>query len=1060
MIADVFIRRPQTAIVASIVLLLVGILALINLPVSQYPEITPPVVQVTGTFTGADAQTVEQTVATPVEAQVNGTPGMMYLSTNSTNDGRMTMNVTFEVGTNVDIATLDVQNRVSVANPQLPDEVRRLGLIVRKRNPSILMLVALYSPKGTHNVPFTDNYTNIYIRDALLRVKGVGDIFSRADDFSMRIWLRPDQLAKVGMTTTDVLSSLREQNIQVAAGSVGVPPQQSAQAFEYTIYVNGRLARSEEFEKIIVKSDPKSGALVYLKDVARVQLGKFNYASNSFVDGRPASYLLVYQAPGSNSLETAQGVYNAMEELKKTFPADVDYVVPFEAVSVVQVSITEVVETLIEALILVVIVVFLFLQSWRATLIPILAIPVSIIATFAMFIPLGFTINTLTLFGLVLAIGIVVDDAIVVVEAVQHYMDTEGISAKEATQKAMKDISAPVIAIALILAAVFVPVGFIPGIVGRLYQQFAITIAVSVLISAFVALSLTPALCSLFLKPMKLDKNSRGLNRFFYKFNGWFGRVTERYGNGVQKTIKHSRYALIILVCLFVATGVLFVKKPTGFIPTEDEGRIIITFELPDASSSTRTVNVLKQMMGILKETPGIAHYAGLGGLNVVNFSSKSSSGTLFCQLEPWEDRKADSLQAEALIGTLRKKFAAIKEANIVVIPPPPIPGLGQTAGFTFVLEQRQASQDIKEFERVLQQFIAAANQRPEISRTFSFFTAKTPGYQVIVDREKCKKLGVPVSDVFSTMQTLMGSTYVNDFTLYGRNFRVVAQADTSYRATIDELGQYYVRNQAGEMIPLSTLTSYKIVESAPLISHFNLFRSADINGESAPGYSSGEAIQALREVAAEVLPTGYGYEFSALSREEIAAGSSTIYIFGLSVLFVFLFLTALYESWSVPFSVLLAVPIGAFGAILTLTLSAKLTNNVYAQIGLITLIGLAAKNAILIVEFAKERVDAGKEVVAATLEAVRLRLRPIVMTSLAFILGVLPLAFSSGAGALARRTIGWTVFGGMLAATLLAIFFVPVLYVTITKLAYGKKKLAEIQVNAKPEEDSPGHSH
>jgi HAE1 family hydrophobic/amphiphilic exporter-1 len=1058
MIADVFIRRPQTAIVASIVLLLVGILALINLPVSQYPEITPPVVQVTGTFTGADAQTVEQTVATPVEAQVNGTPGMMYLSTNSTSDGRMTMNVTFEVGTNVDIATLDVQNRVSVANPQLPDEVRRLGLVVRKRNPSILMLVALYSPKGSHNVPFTDNYTNIYIRDALLRVKGVGDIFSRADDFSMRIWLQPDKLAQVNMTTTDVLNSLREQNVQVAAGSVGVPPQQSAQAFEYTIYVNGRLARTEEFEKIIVKSDPKTGALVYLKDVARVQLGKFNYASNSFVDGRPASYLLVYQSPGSNSLETAQGVYDAMEELKKSFPVDIDYVVPFEAVSVVEVSIGEVVETLIEALILVIIVVFLFLQSWRATLIPILAIPVSIIATFAVFIPLGFTINTLTLFGLVLAIGIVVDDAIVVVEAVQHYMDTEGISAKEATQKAMKDISAPVIAIALILAAVFVPVGFIPGIVGRLYQQFAITIAVSVLISAFVALSLTPALCSLFLKPMKLDAQSRGLNRFFYKFNGWFSRVTERYGKGVQKSIYYSRYALILLVCLFVGTGVLFVNKPTGFIPTEDEGRIIITFELPDASSSTRTVNVLKQMMGILKETPGIAHFAGLGGLNVVNFSSKSSSGTLFCQLQPWEERSADSLQAEALINTLRKKFAAIKEANIVVIPPPPIPGLGQTAGFTFVMEQRQASTDIKEFERILQQFIAAANQRPEISRAFSFFTARTPGYQVTVDREKCKKLGVSVSDVFSTMQTLMGSTYVNDFTLYGRNFRVVAQADTSYRSTIKELEQYYVRNQAGEMIPISTLISYSVVESAPLISHFNLFRSAEINGEAAPGYSSGEAIQALREVAAEVLPTGYGYEFSALSREEIAAGSSTIYIFGLSVLFVFLFLTALYESWSVPFSVLLAVPIGAFGAILTLTLLPKLTNNVYAQIGLITLIGLAAKNAILIVEFAKERVDAGKEVVAATLEAVRLRLRPIVMTSLAFILGVLPLAFSSGAGALARRTIGWTVFGGMLAATLLAIFFVPVLYVTITKLAYGKRKLAEMQATAQPDDEPKAH--
>lgn len=1049
MIAQTFIDRPVTAIVISLVLMLVGILAIINLPISQYPEITPPVVQVTGTFTGADAQTVEQTVATPVEVQVNGTPGMAYLQTNSTNNGSMTMNVNFEVGTNIDIATLDVQNRVSIATPQLPDEVRRLGLIVRKRNPSILMLAALYSPKGTHSVPFLDNYTNIYLRDALLRVKGVGDIFTRADDFSMRIWLQPDKLAQLNLSAGDVVASLQEQNVQVAAGTVGVPPQQQGQAFEYTIFVKGRLAKAEEFENIVIKNDQATGALVYLKDVARVQLGKFNYSNNSFVDGNPAAYLLVYQSPGSNSIDTAEGVYAALEQLKKSFPPDVDYMVPFEAVSVVEVSIEEVIETLVEALLLVVLVVFIFLQNWRATLIPILAIPVSIIATFAFFIPLGFTINTLTLFGLVLAIGIVVDDAIVVVEAVQHYIDEEGLSAKEATTKAMKDISGPVIAIALILAAVFVPVGFIPGIVGRLYQQFAITIAVSVVISAFVALSLTPALCSLFLKPMKLDENSKGLNRLFFKFNNWFARVTDRYGKGVQYSLRRAPYVLVLLVCIFIGTGLLFTNKPTGFIPLEDEGRLFVTFELPDASSTGRTLQVLKEVMGILKETPGINHFAGLGGLNVVNFSTKSNSGTVFCQLKPWAEREDESLQASAIIATLQRKFAAIEEANVIVIPPPPIPGLGQTAGFTFVLEQ-QASQDIQEFDRVLKQFIGAANQRPEIARAFSFFTARNPGYQLTVDREKCKKLGVPLSEVFATMQTLMGSRYINDFTLYGRNFRVVAQADTSYRSDINKLGQYYVRNQQGQMIPMSTLVNYKVTENAPLISHFNLFRSADINGEAKPGYSSGEAIAALKEVATEVLPAGYSYEFSGLSREEIQAGNSTVIIFGLSILFVFLFLAALYESWSVPFAVLLAVPLGAFGAILTLTLIPSLTNNVYAQIGLITLIGLAAKNAILIVEFAKERVDEGMELVAATLEAVKLRLRPIIMTSLAFILGVLPLAFSSGAGAAARNTIGWTVFGGMLAATLLAIFFVPVLYVTITRFAYGKKKLAALQEKGK----------
>ncbi len=1045
MIADIFIKRPVTAIVTSVVIILIGVLALTNLPISQYPDITPPVVQVTGTFAGADAQTVEQTVATPIESQVNGSPGMSYLQTNSTSDGTMTMNVTFNVGTNVDIATLDIQNRVSIATPQLPDDVRRLGLIVRKRNPSILMLVAMFSPKGTHNVKFIDNYANIYIKDALLRIKGVGDIFSRADNFSMRIWLQPDKLATLGITAGQVISALQEQNVQIAAGSVGASPQLASQAFEYTIKVNGMLQSEKEFENVVVLNKPEDGSVVLLKDVARIELGKFNYATNSFVDGKRASYLLVYQAPGSNALETAKGVYNAMENLKKSFPNDVDYVVPFEAASVVEVSIDEVLHTLVEALGLVVIVVFLFLQSWRATLIPILAIPVSIIGTFIFFVPLGFTINTLTMFGFVLAIGIVVDDAIVVVEAVQHYMDHENLSAKEATSKAMKDISGPVVAIALILAAVFVPVGFIPGIVGRMYQQFAITIAISVLISAFVALSLTPALCTMLLRPMHLDKDSRGLNGFFFKFNQWFARTTSSYSKGVQIGIKKTPLIVILLICIFAATLGLFKAKPTGFIPLEDEGRLYITFELPDASSTTRSVQVLNRMMTILKDVPGVAHFAALGGLNVVTFSSKSNSGTIFCQLKPWKDRKDKSLKLEAIIDELQKKFSSIKEANIIVIPPPPIPGLGSTAGFSFVLEQRQSNDDIKSFEKVVKNFMVEANKRPEIGRAFTFFSARTPGYTIEVDRIKCKKMGVQISEVFNTMQTLMGSRYVNDFTIYGRSFRVVAQADTTYRKQIKDLEHYYVRNADGQMIPLSTLITYQITENAPLISHFNLYRSAEFNGNPKPGYSSGQAIKALEEVAAQVLPAGYGYEFSGLSLQEIQSGSKATFIFALSVLFVFLFLAALYESWSVPFSVILAVPLGAFGAILTLYFLPKLSNNVYAQIGLITLIGLAAKNAILIVEFAKERVDKGMEVVEATLEAVKLRLRPIIMTSLAFILGVLPLVFASGAGAVSRQTIGWTVFGGMIAATSLAIFIVPVLYVLITKLAYGKKGLEEL---------------
>ncbi|GAB3165337.1 efflux RND transporter permease subunit [Telluribacter humicola] len=1044
MFANKFINRPILAIVISLVILLVGVLAIMNLPISQYPDITPPTIQVSGTFTGADASTVEQTVTTPVETQINGTPGMTYMQSNSTSDGRTSVSVVFDVGTDVDVAAMDVQNRVSVATPQLPSEVTRLGLTVRKRSPSILMLVAIYSPKGTHNVNFINNYANIYVRDALLRVKGVGDIFSRADDFSMRIWLQPDKLAQLGLTSSEVLAALQEQNLQVAVGSVGAPPQNSVQAFEYTVFTNSRLSTAEEFGNVIVRTRPDDGSIVYLKDVARVELGKFSYASNSYVDGKEAAYLLVYEAPGSNSLETAQGVYDAMERISKTFPNDLSYIVPFESVSIIQVSIDEVLKTLVEALILVIIVVFLFLQSWRATLIPLLAIPVSIVGTFVFFIPLGFTINTLTMFGFVLAIGIVVDDAIVVVEAVQHYIDEEGLSAKEATFRAMKDISGPVIAIALILAAVFVPVGFIPGIVGRLYQQFAITIAISVLISAFVALTLTPALCAMLLRPMKLDRESRGLNRFFYRFNEWFRRVTSKYSLGVQKAIRRAPLVIVGMVVMYVGTGLLFKTKPTGFIPMEDGGRLFITYELPQAASTGRSLETLTSIMKILDETPGINHYAGLGGLNVVTFASKSNSGTIFTQLTPWGDRKADSLSLDNIAASLRKRFASLKEANVVVITPPAIPGLGRTGGFSFVLEQRESNDDIQTFEGVVQNFVAAANKRPEINGAFSFFTAKTPSYELTVDRAKAKKLGVNISDVYSTMQTFLGSRYVNDFTLYGRNFRVVAQADTSFRSNIQELGNYYVRNQAGEMVPINTIVSYKVVESAPLISHYNLFRSTEINGNPAPGYSSGEAIQALREVADQVLPVGYGYEFSGLSLEEINSGSSTVYIFGLSILFVFLFLAALYESWSVPFAVLLAVPIGAFGAILTLMFFPAISNNIYAQIGLLTLIGLAAKNAILIVEFAKERVDHGDSIWDGTLEAVRLRLRPIIMTSLAFILGVLPLALSSGAGAAARNTIGWTVLGGMLAATLLAIFIVPVLFAIIAKFAYGRKSLHE----------------
>jgi len=930
----------------------------------------------------------------------------------------------------------------------IPAVVSRLGLTVRALNPGMLMMVAIYSPKGTHSITFLDNFTNIFVEDALLRVPGVGGINSFTDNFSMRVWMNPDKMAAYSLTPQDIINALNAQNVQVAAGSVGVPPQQKTQTFELGILVNGRLSKVSDFEKIIVKNNPATGELVYLKDVARVELGKFTFASNSFVDGKRASYLLIYQAPGSNALQTANGVYTTLAQLKQTFPSDVEYKVPFEQVTVVKVSMKEVVITLLETLALVALVVFLFLQNFRSTLIPVLAIPVSIFGTFCFFIPLGFTINTLTMFGFVLAIGIVVDDAIIVVEAVQHYIDEKGMSAKEATYHAMKDISGPVVAIALILAAVFVPVGFIPGIVGRLYQQFAITIAISVVLSAFIALSLTPALCSLLLKPSKINENAKGLNKFFFRFNNWFENVTKKYSNGVQRSIKASKYVIVLLVCICVAAFILFQKKPSGFIPSEDDGSLYITFQLPEASSTAQSVAVMTKLMNIVATTPGVAHTAALSGLNVVNSATNSNCGTVYCQLKPWDDRSKSSEQVPNIIGVMQKRIAdaGIKNANVEVVQPSPIPGIGQTVGFSFQIEQRSTSDNLQQFETVVKKFVDEANKNPAISGAYSFYSAHTPSYNLTVDRDKCEKLGVNIADVFTTIQAYMGSLYINDFTLYNRTFHVVVQADTVFRHMISDMDKYYVRNQAGEMVPLGTLISYEPTVTAPLITHFNIFRSAEIDGSSAQGYSSSDALQALKDVATRVLPQGYTYEYSGLSYEEIRAGSTTIYIFLFSITFVFLFLAALYESWSVPFSVLLAVPVGIFGAILTLIFVPSITNNVYAQIGLITLIGLAAKNAILIVEFAKVRVDRGENLIKSTLEAVSLRLRPIVMTSLAFILGIMTLVLASGAGAVARRTIGFTVLGGMIAASSLAIFIVPVLFVVITRLSYGKKQLEYLE--------------
>ena len=1048
MIANTFIKRPVTAIVISLVLTIAGLISLDNLAVDQYPNISPPSVSVSGSYTGADAQTVEQTVATPIEEQVNGTPGMEYMQSTSTNTGGVSVRVTFEIGTDVKIAALNVQNRVGIAGPSLPAVVSKLGLTVRASNPDMLMIVAVYSPNNSHGITFLDNYTNTFIEDALLRVPGVGDVSGRTDNFSMRIWMNPDKMASYHLMPSDISVALNSQNVYVAAGAVGAPPQPSSQAFETGILVNGMINKVPEYENIVVKTIPSTGEVVHLKDVARIELGKFTFASNSFVDGHRCSLLMVFQSPGSNALATADNVYKELSLLKNSFPPDIDYKVPFESVTIIKVSMQEVVGTLLKALGLVALVVFLFLQNWRSTIIPIVAIPVSILATFIFFIPLGFTVNTLTMFGFVLAIGIVVDDAIIVVEAVQHFMDEQHLSPKEATYEAMKEISAPVVAIALILASVFVPVAFIPGIVGRLYQQFAITIAISVILSAFVALSLTPALCTLLLRPSHINKQSKWFGKFFYRFNIWFAKVTSKYSNGVKRSIKNARFIIILLVCICAGAYLLFENKPSGFVPSEDGGRLYLTYQLPDAASTTQSVEVMKKLMKIVASTPGILHYTASSGYNILNGGATSNAGSMFCMLTPWAERTTKETMVPGIINVLRKRIAqaGIKNANVVVIQPPPIRGIGIAAGFSMQIEEGSSTDDIQAFGRAVQHFVAVAKKVPATSTAFCYFSAITPSWDLTVDREKCEKLGVNISDVYATMQAYMGSLFINNFTLYNRTYHVVMQADTTYRALISDMNKYYVRNHDSSMVPLSTLISYKPSVAAPLITHFNIFRSAEVDGAIPDGYSSGQSIVALKHLAETTLPRGYTYEFSGLSYEELKAGSLTVYIFMFSIIFVFLFLAALYESWSVPFSVMLAVPISAFGAILALTFVPSLTNNVYAQIGLITLIGLSAKNAILIVEFAKVRVDRGEELIKSTLEAVRLRLRPIIMTSLAFILGVMPLVLATGAGAASRNTIGLTVLGGMIASSTISIFIVPVLFVLFTRFSYGKKELAWLQ--------------
>ena len=1035
--AQFFINRPIVAMVISILIVIIGLQTLSGLPIEQYPQLAPPNIQVTATYPGASAEVVEQSVATPIEQQINGVDNMLYMKSLNSSDGRMQLNVTFDVGVDLDNANMLTQNRVAQAQSRLASEVTAQGVTTRKVNPSILMLISVYSPKGTYNDLFLNNYAVLNVRDALLRVPGVAQVdMAGGAEYGMRIWLKPDQLAKLSLTPADVISAIREQNLQAPAGQIGGAPSPADQEYTFTVRAPGRLSTPEEFGEILVRSTA-DGRQVRVKDVATIELGAEFYKSFGRFNGKDAGLLMLYLLPGANQIESANGIYRAMEELKQYFPDDVDYAITYDSTPAVSASIEEIVSTLFEAIVLVVLVVFVFLQNARATLIPLIAIPVSLIGTFAFFPVLGFSINTLSMFGLVLAIGIVVDDAIVVVEAVMHHIE-HGKSPREATEQAMREVTGPVIGTSLIMVAVFVPVAFIGGLTGRMNEQFALTIAISVLISSVNALSLSPALSSLLLKPTQIEKSP--LRVFYHWFNRGFTRTTGAYMNLTGRLARRAVLSLVAIAGVAVLGGGLSSIVPKGFVPIEDQGIMLVNMQLPNAASLNRTSEAARDVEAILAATPGVESFSSIGGMSVLSGTYTPNTATFFVRLKPWEEREDAETGLRGIVTHLRRELGALPGVVAFPFVPPSLPGFGAAGGFDLLLQDRSGNMTIQQMNENVQLFMRAANQRPELTGLFTAFDPNVPQVELSVDREKARALGVPLNDVFSTLQASLGGAYVNDFNRFGRLYRVFVQADADFRRKPEDIGQFYVRSRSTDaMIPLSTLVDVKSSAGTELTIRYNLLRSVAISGQSGEGYSSGQAMAALEEVAREVLPREMGIAFTGLSYQEKTAPSSIPTLI-LAVVFVFLLLAALYESWTLPWSVLLITPSVLLGAYLPVWLFG-FDNNIYVQIGLVMLIGLAAKNAILIVEFAKLQRDAGAETVAAALEAARLRFRPILMTAFSFILGVLPLVMATGSGANSRKMMGLAVLFGMLVATVLGLFLTPSFFIVVENWAKRMKR-------------------